>query len=150
MRRLLYLAVLILLLSACAAPPPPPEEPSPPEPEIEEPPPAPVQEPYEIKDPTEEREGYVPWTGVVEHLFFHPVIAYPELAFDGDSQENGLDDFMVTVDEYNKILQSVYEKGYVLVDINSVWSEETGEDGQARMVRNTLYLPEGKKPLVLS
>ncbi len=150
MRRLLYLAALILLLSACAAPPPPPEEPSPPEPEIEEPPPAPVQEPYEIKDPTEEREGYVPWTGVVEHLFFHPVIAYPELAFDGDSQENGLDDFMVTVDEYNKILQSVYEKGYVLVDINSVWSEETGEDGQARMVRNTLYLPEGKKPLVLS
>ena len=125
--------------------------PPPPEPEIQEPepPPAPVQEPYEIKDPTQEQEGYVPWTGIVEHLFFHPVIAYPELAFDGDNQANGLDDFMVTVDEYNKILQSVYDKGYVLVDINSVWSEEEGEDGP-HMVRNTLYLPEGKKPLILS
>ena len=35
-----------------------------------------------------EQEGYVPWTGVVEHLFFHPVIAYPELAFDGGSSTN--------------------------------------------------------------
>ena len=57
---------------------------------------------------------------------------------------------MVTVDEYNKILQSVYDKGYVLVDIGDVWSETTGEDGQPKMVRNTLYLPEGKKPLILS
>lgn len=152
MRRLFSLVLLLLLLTACApSAPPAAEEPPPPEPEIQEPepPPAPVREPYEIKDPTQEQEGYVPWTGVVEHLFFHPVIAYPELAFDGDNQANGLDDFMVTVDEYNKILQSVYDKGYVLVDINSVWSEEEGEDGP-HMVRNTLYLPEGKKPLILS
>lgn len=151
MRRLLILTLLLALLAGCGAPavpePPPPPPPEPVEPET--PPPAPAQTPYEIKDPTEEREGYVPWTGVVEHLFFHPVIAYPELAFDGDSQENGLDDYMVTVGEYNKILQSVYEKGYVLVDVGSVWREEEWEEGP-RMVRNTLYLPEGKKPLVLS
>ncbi|MCI9001520.1 MAG: hydrolase [Oscillibacter sp.] len=157
MRRLLSLWLLLLLLSACsaAAPPPPPEElpPEPPEKEAappEEPAPSAAPEPYEIGDPTVQQEGYVPWNGVVEHLFFHPVIAYPELAFDGDTQANGLDDFMVTVDEYHRILQSVYDKGYVLVDINSVWSETAGEDGQPKMVRNTLYLPEGKKPLVLS
>ena len=152
MRRLLSLLLLLSLLSGCGAPAAPVEEPPPEEPEVQEPepPPAPVQEPYEIGDPTEEREGYVPWTGIVEHLFFHPVIAYPELAFDGDAQADGLDDFMVTADEYKKILQSVYDKGYVLVDINSVWSETEGEDGQPEMVRNTLYLPEGKKPLVLS
>lgn len=154
MRRLFALLLLLSLLSACAPapapaedPPPEPEMQEPQEPQAPEPPPAPA--PYEIKDPTQEREGYVPWTGVVEHLFFHPVIAYPELAFDGDSQANGLDDFMVTVEEYNKILQSVYEKGYVLVDVGSVWREEEGEDGP-RMVRNTLYLPQGKKPLILS
>ena len=98
------------------------------------------------------RDGvtYAAYDGIVEHLFFHPVVAYPELAFDGDAQANGIDDYMVTVDEYNKILQSVYDKGYVLVDIGDVWSETTGEDGQPKMVRNTLYLPEGKKPLILS
>ena len=117
----------------------------------------PQPESYVISDPKVmpeggERDGvaYTAWDGVVEHLFFHPVIAYPELAFDGDSQSDGLDDWMVTVDEYNKILQSVYDRGYVLVDINDVWSEAAGEDGQPRMVRNTLYIPEGKKPLILS
>ena len=152
MRRLITLLLLLLLLSGCAAPapePPPPPEPELEEPQEPEPPPAPVREPYEIKDPTQERQGYVPWTGVVEHLFFHPVIAYPELAFDGDTQENGLDDYMLTAGEYRKILASLYEKDYVLVDINSVWSQEEGEDGP-HMVRNTLCLPEGKKPLVLS
>ena len=122
-----------------------------------EPEPAPEPEPYAIYDPTVMPEGgqrdgvtYEAYDGIVEHLFFHPVIAYPELAFDGDAQANGLDDYMVTVDEYNKILQSVYDKGYVLVDIGDVWSETTGEDGQPKMVKNTLYLPEGKKPLILS
>ena len=122
-----------------------------------EPDPTPVPEPYVISDPKVMPEGggkdgvpYVAWDGIVEHLFFHPVVAYPELAFDGDSQANGIDDWMVTVEEYNRILQSVYDKGYVLVDIADCWSEQTGEDGQTRMVKNTLYLPEGKKPLILS
>ena len=99
-----------------------------------------------------QRDGvtYEAYDGIVEHLFFHPVIAYPELAFDGDAQEKGLDDYMVTAEEFLRILESVYERGYVLVDIADVWSEVTGEDGQPKMVRNTLYLPEGKKPLIFS
>ena len=119
--------------------------------------PTPEPESYVISDPKVMPEGgvkdgvtYVAWNDIVEHLFFHPVVAYPELAFDGDSQADGIDDWMVTVDEYNKILQSVYDNGYILVDINDVWSETTGEDGQPKMVRNTLYIPEGKKPLILS
>ncbi|MDE7242717.1 MAG: hydrolase [Oscillospiraceae bacterium] len=143
--------------------PPPTEQMNPPEedagdaaePVIE--PPAPEPEPYQISDPKVMPEGgqkdgvtYAAWNDLVEHLFFHPIIAYPELAFDGDAQEQGLDDYMVTVDEFNRILDSVYERGYVLVDINDVWSETTDADGNPVMVKNTLYLPEGKKPLVLS
>ena len=84
---------------------------------------------------------------IVEHLFFHPIIAYPQWAFhdcpSSQSQKNGLDDWMVTVDEYNKILQSVYEKGYILVAMEDVWSEYTTESGETRMPRNTLMLPAG-------
>ena len=90
---------------------------------------------------------------VVEPLFFHPIIAYPQWAFHdcnaSQDQRYGLDDWMVTVDEYNKILQSVYDKGYILVAMEDVWSEVTDESG-THMVRNTLMLPEGKKPLVIS
>ena len=85
---------------------------------------APEPEPYTILDPTVMPEGgsrdgvtYAAYDGVVEHLFFHPVVAYPELAFDGDYKSDGIDDWMVTAGEYLKILESVYEKGYVLVDI---------------------------------
>ena len=90
---------------------------------------------------------------VVEHLFFHPIIAYPQWAFHdcnaSQDQRYGLDDWMVTADEYKKILQSVYDKGYILVAMEDVWSEVTDESG-THMVRNTLMLPEGKKPLVIS
>lgn len=163
---ILLLLAMLLALTACAspaaAPDALPEESSPVDSETEETPPpeeesAVQQEPYEILDPTVMPEGgvrdgvtYAAWDGIVEHLFFHPVVAYPELAFDGDAQANGIDDYMVTVGEYNKILQSVYENNYVLVDITDVWSETTGEDGQPKMVRNTLYIPEGKKPLIFS
>ena len=167
MRRMtnLLLALLLLLsLTACSSTPAPgsdgPSQPEPPAqaetPEADAPA-EPEPEPYTILDPTVQPEGgvrdgvtYVPYDGVVEHLFFHPVVAYPELAFDGDSKSDGIDDWMVTAGEYLKILESVYEKGYVLVDIADCWSEQTDESGQPRMVKNTLYLPEGKKPLILS
>lgn len=86
---------------------------------------------------------------VVEHLFFHPLIAYPDVAF-SSSDAKGLDDWMVTVDEFDKMLQSIYDNNYILVNINDVWSEYTDANGNTRMKRNTLLLPEGKKPLILS
>lgn len=155
-----FLAVCSLLtLCACgqAAPEPEAESPEAPVEEPQEPEAPPEPEPYSIYDPTVMPEGgsrdgvtYAAYDGIVEHLFFHPVVAYPELAFDGDAQADGIDDYMVTADEYRAILQSVYDRGYVLVDIADVWSETTDENGNAKMVKNTLYLPEGKKPLILS
>ena len=91
---------------------------------------------------------------VVEHLFFHPVIAYPQWAFHDcsatQSEKEGLDDWMVTVDEFKKILDSLYERDYILVRMEDMWSEYTNEAGETRMQRNTLMLPEGKKPLIFS
>lgn len=89
----------------------------------------------------------------VEHLFFHPVIAYPEYAWSDAvpaSRQKGLDDWMVTAGEFKAILQSLYEKGYILVNMKDVWSEYTTDSGEPRMRRNTLMLPEGKLPLILS
>ncbi|WP_295584348.1 polysaccharide deacetylase family protein [uncultured Oscillibacter sp.] len=153
-----FLAVCCLLsLCACGQTPEQSDSQDPAGEESQEPEAPPEPEPYSIYDPTVMPEGgtrdgvtYAAYDGIVEHLFFHPVVAYPELAFDGDAQSDGIDDYMVTADEYRKILQSVYDRGYVLVDIADVWSETTDESGNAKMVKNTLYLPEGKKPLILS
>ena len=150
----LCLVLLLSLLSGCAptgtaAPPSPAVSPS----SAAEPSPEPSSEPSSTPEPVVYPGPDVPltvWDGTVEHLFFHPVVCYPELAFDGDSAEKGIDDWMITVTEYRRILDSLYEKGYILVNLNDVWEEYTATDGQTRMRRAQLMVPEGKKPLVLS
>ena len=64
------------------------------------------------------------------------------------------DRFIRTTDDYHvsavqKIFRTLYDKGYILVAMEDVWSEVTDESG-THMVRDTLMLPEGKKPLVIS
>lgn len=154
----LSLALLFTLqLSGCGGKdkdPKPTESPTVAETAIPEPTPTP--EPTPDPEVTTPPVPLVAWgpDQVVEHLFFHPVIAYPKWGFQdcpsSRSQKEGLDDWMVTVDEYNKILQNVYDRNYILVSMNEVWSEVTGDDGVARMQRNTLMIPEGKKPLIIS
>ena len=172
MKRLIALVMVLLMLAGALAgcgqtpaqegngqpdtqdAPPPDTVPDEPEPE---PAPEPHDDPYDaVKNYWKPEQLTQEWGPgqPVEHLFFHPVIAYPKYAFHesgaSQSQRYGLDDWMCTVGEYNKILQSVYEKGYILVRMEDVWSEYTTEDGEQRMKRNTLMLPEGKKPLVIS
>ena len=165
MLALLLAAMLILtLLPGCGKKDPGGDAPEVPENPSEQggetpdvtPEPEPYVDPYEaVRTYWSEDQLTQSWgpDQVVEHLFFHPVIAYPQWAFHdcgaSQSERYGLDDWMVTADEYAKILQSVYEKGYILVAIEDVWSEVTDESG-THMVRNTLKLPEGKKPLIIS
>jgi hypothetical protein len=148
--RLLCGLLAAATLGACTArgvpeptPEPTPTLPPPPEVTYTLTPPSPTP-------PPESQANLVPWNGIVEHLFFHPVVTYPELAFDGDAKEAGIDEYMVTLEEYNKILQNLYDKDFVIVDMNDVWSEVTGDDGEPHMRRNTLMIPEGKKPIILS
>lgn len=91
----------------------------------------------------------VPYEGPVKHVFFHPLIIYPERAFDGDHLSKGYDDYFLTVDEFRKILDILYAQNYILVDITSL-VEKTAESGKESFQRKTLLLPENKKPLVLS
>ena len=90
----------------------------------------------------------VVYQGPIEHIFFHPLLAYPELAFDNDSQTKGFNDWFVTVKEFKKILDSLYENNYILIDIHAIFNKP--ENGKPLTVRKDLLLPAGKKPLVLS
>ena len=89
------------------------------------------------------------YTGPVQHIFFHPLIAYPERAFDGDLEEKGYNDWFVTVPEFRKILESLYQKNFILIDIHTLYEEKT-ENGKNALIPKPLKLPKGKKPLILS
>lgn len=82
----------------------------------------------------------------VTHVFFHTLIVDTSKAFDGDSDEEGYNQMMTTVSEFNKIMQSMYDKGYVLVSPHDM--AKVNEDGT--MSRGKIMLPPGKKAFVLS
>lgn len=86
----------------------------------------------------------------VTHVFFHTLIMDTSKAFDGDSMQNGYNQMMTTKDEFLKILQSMYERGFVLVRLHDVAHEVTDENGNVSFVPGDIMLPEGKQPFVMS
>jgi peptidoglycan/xylan/chitin deacetylase (PgdA/CDA1 family) len=86
----------------------------------------------------------------ISHLFFNPLIADTARAFDNDSNSSGYNKYNITVSEFTKLLQSLYDQGYVLVNVTDVYQLETQEDGSTKYVPNKFYLNEGKKPIILS
>ena len=86
----------------------------------------------------------------VTHVFFHSLIMDTSKAFDGDSREKGYNQVMTTKEEFMKILQSMYDRGFVLVRLHDVAYETTGEDGNPHFVEGNIMLPPGKQPFVMS
>lgn len=86
----------------------------------------------------------------VTHVFFHTLIIDNSKAFDGDSKAGGYNQMMTTKSEFEKILQSMYDRGYVLVRLHDLAYEVTDENGNAKFVKNSILLPEGKKAFVMS
>ena len=100
--------------------------------------------------PTPAPTNLVDYTGPIEHVFVHPLVVYPELAFDGDAQSKGMDDYMTTVDEFRTMLEELYANDYVLMNVDKMYGEKTDENGNTTYGRLKFQLPEGKKPVIIS
>ena len=86
----------------------------------------------------------------INHIFFHSLIAEPEKAFDGDYDSKGYNMYMVTVGEFDTMIQKLYDDGYVLVNMSDIAQQITTDDGKEKYVPGEIWLLPGKKPLVLS
>lgn len=82
----------------------------------------------------------------ISHLFFHSLVVDPKRAFDGDDRQQGYLDYMVTMEEFNKIIAELYERDFVLVNPADI--AEINKNG--KMVYKKIHLPKGKTPIVLS
>ena len=85
----------------------------------------------------------------VTHIFFHSLIVDTDRAFDGDGDANGYNMYMCTVDEFNAVLQQMYDRGFVLVTPYDVAYEVTDENG-THFVYGDIRLPAGKTPFIMS
>jgi hypothetical protein len=90
----------------------------------------------------------VEYTGLQYHVFFHSLIAFPEIAYSKVGQ-GSLDTDCVTPTEFIRTLNELYKNNYILIDINSTF-EAVEENGQQIVKDKKLMLPEGKKPLIMS
>ncbi len=86
----------------------------------------------------------------VTHVFFHTLIKDPEKAFDGDQYQDGYNQYMVTIDEFNGIIQEMYERGYVMVTLKDMAGVDVGNEGTVSVTTGKILLPKGKIPFVLS
>lgn len=93
------------------------------------------------------RDSCVSWAPEqVTHVFYHTLVKDTALAFDGDEDSAGYNQVMTTIDEFNAITQSMYEKGFVMVSLEDL----AAKDENGSMVRKEILLPPGKKPFILS
>lgn len=94
-----------------------------------------IREKEKIKN---KKESLVEYDGKVYHVFFHSLIVYPSLAFDGDYKHEGYDMWMTTTSEFKAMLPELYERGFVLYSLSDIKKDKK------------IMLPEGKKPLIIS
>ncbi len=100
----------------------------------------------------EAKNQMVAWSdpGKVAHLSFQMLIADPARAFNDRSLGSKYNQNFVTTGEFAKILQQLYNNGYMLVNLDDIVTAETNAAGTTVYRAKTLYLPAGKKPLLLT
>ena len=100
-----------------------------------------------VKVYQKKKDSCVAWAPEqVTHVFYHTLIKDTTKAFDGDNKSGDYDQVMTTIDEFNQITESMYEKGYVMVSIYDL--AKVDENGN--MTSGEILLPPGKVPFVLS
>lgn len=86
----------------------------------------------------------------IPHLYCQSLIVDPARAFDGDDMQGSYDTSMLTVSEFEQILEALYANDYILIDIHEIRNEQRDEDGNVTYTRAIPQVPDGKKPFVLS
>ena len=99
-----------------------------------------------------ESQTLVKWDDMqnITHVFFHTLVVDNARCFDGDFTEKGYNQYMTTIPEFLKMMQSMYDRGFVLVSPYDVAYEYVDENGNTKMKYGEIWLPEGKTPFIMS
>ena len=109
-----------------------------------------------IKKFEEQKAACVPVdVNAVPHIFYHSLINDTDRAFNvsvlGKNAVDGMNAWMTTVEEFDRITQQMYDNGYVFVRLRDLVVETKDENGNVTFAPNTnLMLPPDKKAVVLS
>lgn len=86
----------------------------------------------------------------IPNLSFQMLIADSSLAFNDSDYGSSFNRNYITITEFSKMLEQLYSNGYVLVSLTDVYTSQATEDGASAYLANAIYLPEGKKPFMIT
>lgn len=90
----------------------------------------------------------------IANLSFHVLMADPSRACNKDVSGAELagsyNKNFVSVEEFSRILNQLYAANYVLVDFDSFITSVPGVDGNSSFFSKSIYLPQGKKPIMIT
>lgn len=104
---------------------------------------------HKLNRPTPEPVKLIEYNGPKYHIFFHSLIAFPDIAYSRSAGNGSFDTDCITVSEFKKTLEELYKNNYMLIDIHSFY-EVVEENGVKVTKDKKLMFPEGKKPLIMS
>lgn len=91
-------------------------------------------------------QNLVKYTGEIAHVFTHCLIANTDIAFAKNNEmRKHYDTDCLTTKEFKNILSELNKNNYVLIKPSSIFEVKNGI-----ATKKTLYLPQGKKPLIMS
>ena len=98
------------------------------------------------------KEDLITWEdpNTIINLSLQTLIADAQRAFSHETYGALIKRNFITVEEFQKVLERLYENDFVLVRINDFIETTTAENGTVSLAYKPLLLPEGKKPLVLT
>lgn len=79
--------------------------------------------------------GYKEYDGQIDILAFEPIISFPEILKKSSPSVTKTEENHITINEFEKILLSLFENNYVLIN--------------SKNIKSPLLLPSGKKPIIL-
>lgn len=89
------------------------------------------------------------YDGAIAHLSFPNLVVDTARAFDGDEYSSVYQQNMITLEEFNNILNVLYENGYILIDLHDL-ATESDAGNSVTMTARCPVIPQGKKPMILS
>ena len=87
---------------------------------------------------------------LIPNLSFHVLIEDLPRALQSQQYGGNYNKNFVSTKEFKAILNQLYANGYVLVDFDSFTETTTDLDGNAKVQLKPIYLPAGKKPIMLT
>lgn len=86
----------------------------------------------------------------VVNLSFQMLVADPSRAFTDTGYGRSYNKNYITTEEFSKILQQLYNNGYMLISMDDIVEEQISDTGEVTYAAKPLYLPSGKKPLMIT